>query len=1189
MTQITNEHRNPFFESESPDDFSVVGIVTSAANQSALHAFFDNVRANSNLTYLILQTAMEPKDTLALDELAAHARIPIYRADDNQELNRNCIYVLPQKWDGDLTADRVVSKEHEIVDDSRTSVNRFLFALSNSLGRYAVAVILSEDGLDGLDGLRGIDAVGLVHGLVVIEESPYARQLTAQVAALASDRLIPVLSAEEMPDQINAYVEFYSQFVEGTIADERAVLFSILKQGTGVDFSSYKQSSVLRRVHRRMQSQRVSTLGEYLALLRHDSDEVTSLYQELLIGVTHFFRDSQAFEFLGEVVLPRIIECRKVTKEIRIWVAGCSTGEEVYSIAMLLHPLVSAITVFSCKVFATDLDSKAIAVASRGIYAQGIAKQLTEKQLETYFTRVGQDYQVNRDIRDMVIFAQHNMLNDPPFSQIDLIACRNVLIYLNPEMQSYVLSLFHFALRPDGYLFLGPSESLGPLTDLFQRTESNVNIFQYKLAPQGTPLQTFRTSPQRYDAKDARKKKVLNRLRETDRLLQLDAVYTQLLEDYVAPFIIVDEHDDIVHINGEVGAYLVLPKGKPSHNLFRMIPNHLIHPMRTVLHKVRRDHTEMEYRSVVMDSEAHQDVVNLLVRPFDVPGREGQLTIFLFAPVEDKLPDMPLNGGETWHVDKHDDSQHVMDLQRELASVKATLNLTVEELAAAQEAFQTTNEELIVSNEELQSANEELQSINEEFMAVNSEYQHKIQELTELNDDLDNLFVSANIETLFLDSHMDIRKYTPAMAAHFNLREVDLGRSIHDMSHNLRYDTLAADIREVLSTHVVLEREVKDNSGRSFTLRLSPYQSLRELNEGVVLTLFDITALKHASERLLVFSYAIDQSPNFIVITDTDRQIRYANLAYEQISGFDSSTGSGEVLRLYSDRFSDDGLEEVWSAIGRGEQWHGELLNYKKSGEEYRESASLYAIKNRAGVITHFLKIAEDMTQRNETLEALQHSEIMSVIGQLAAGIAHEIRNPLTVLKGFTQLIERETQQKQYIQMMLSEFNHIESIITELLQLAKPHQTRFEVFNVLEPIRDVVMIMELQASLQNVRILVHGATPMPVVRGVPNQLKQVFMNVMKNGLEAMPRGGDLVVEVKWLDAQTIMIRFTDQGMGIPAHILSRIGVPFYTTKEDGTGLGLMVSQKIIDNHHGRLVINSTYGTGTTVDVILNAE
>jgi len=1185
MIQDAQTGENPSFEQEMPNHFSVVGIVTSPAHQAALHTFFDQIRKDSNLIYLIFRQYEQQDDTFALNDLAAHSPIPVYRAQYHQELRPNCVYILPPHWEGSVNAQRLTAKEPARSDDNGKMVDRFLFSLADSLGSYAIAVLLVED---GLHGLRGIDAISLVHGLMVMKESPEARQMISGDSESAAEHLIRILPVKEMPDQIADYIRFYSHDVKEMVSDERAVLFSILKQGTGVDFSQYKQASIFRRIHHRMQTKRISTLGEFISLLRSDSEEVSTLYNELLIGATHFFRDSNAFEVLAETVLPAIIERRRAEKQIRIWVAGCSTGEEVYSIAILLHTMMSELDGFDCKIFATDLDPEAIVIASRGRYAKEAAQHLSAKQLRTYFTRIGHDYQVNKEIRDSVIFARHNILNDPPFSQMDLITCRNVLIYLNPEMQRHVLSLFHFALKPDGYIFLGPSESLGTLAESFQPVDMRSNIFQYKRARQGLPLHAFRAASQIREEKNVRQHKILSRIRETDRLIQLDGIFTKLLEQYVSPFIIVDEEDDILHINGDARQYLVVPKGKPSHNLYHMIPDHWVYPMRTVLHKVRRDHHEIIYRNISRWDIEQQEVVNLVIRPFEMPGALGQLTILLFETNDERPSCTPVNQ-EVYYEENEHASQHITDLQHELASVKATLQLTAEELDAAHEEFQKTNEELIVANEELQSANEELQSINEEFIAVNSEYQHKIQELTDLNDDMNNLFVSTDMATLFLDSRMDIRKFTPAVTAYFNLKEVDMGRSIRDISHILKYDTLTQDIQQVLLTHEGLEREVQDSIGRSFNVCLSPYRSIRESNQGVVITLLDITELKKSSEQLLIFSYAIEQSPSCIMIVDTARQIRYVNMKYEQLTGFRADDVKGKILRLYSDHLSDEAMEEVWATVSQGQQWQGELLNRKKTGEEFHETVTLLPIKSREGTITYFLKIAEDLTERNETLEALQHSEIMSVIGQLAAGIAHEIRNPITVLKGFTQMLEPKIEQKHYIQIMLSEFNRIESIITELLQLASPHQSHFQMCNVLALLRDVVMFMEPQALLKNVHIVIPEMAPVPLVRGVPNQLKQVFMNVVKNGVEAMPYGGELSIKVIWVDLQTMMIQFTDQGMGIPAHILPKIGVPFYTTKEDGTGLGLMVSYKIIENHHGSLAIKSTLGKGTTVEITLHAE
>jgi PAS domain S-box-containing protein len=546
-----------------------------------------------------------------------------------------------------------------------------------------------------------------------------------------------------------------------------------------------------------------------------------------------------------------------------------------------------------------------------------------------------------------------------------------------------------------------------------------------------------------------RNSKVIARLKETEELIKLDNIYIKLIEEYVAACIIVDENNEIIHISGNANKYLMIPKGKPSHNLFKMLPGILSVPVGTAINKARKEQKEVVLKYIHFIPDAIPESMNLIVKPFGIHGENDKLTIIFFQKIED------------------------------------TLQATIEEL-------ETSNEEFQASNEELQSTNEKLQSFNEELMAANSKYQAKIQELSELNNDMTNFFVSA-----------------------------------------------------------------------------------------------DITEIKKKNAELTVLAYAIQQSPGSIAITDKDRNIKYINTKYTEQTGLALEEVIHSKLELYSDQLSSEQLIDVWKEVASGKKWMGELQNKYRNGEKFYEMVTLLPITNLKGEITHFLKTSEDIMEQKHTLELLHKSEMLSAVGQLAAGVAHEIRNPLTALKGFTKLLEPVTEKKHYIEIMSSELERIEMIINELLILAKPQKLHYEKQDVLHILKDVIMLLEPQALLNNVDILTQFTTFVPIVNCIPNQLKQAFVNIFKNAIEAMPRGGDLIIKVNLLEKKRIIVSFIDQGVGIPQHKIPKLGDPFYSTKENGTGLGLMVSYKIIENHKGKINIKSVLGKGTTVEIIFN--
>jgi two-component system CheB/CheR fusion protein len=1186
MSNKVNPESDSFQLLKSNEDFTVVGILASPVQLEALEHFFNQMIPVSGLAFIIAQHGSASNQQFPLDLIARFTMMEVFQVEESMEIRQNGVYLLPPSRAFEVHLGKLILTD---VDNfpSVMLADRFMMILANSFGNKAISVLFS---FDRVDGLRGIEAINKVNGIVMVEETKLSTGLIRSEITL--DQIEYVLSAQEMPWHILEYIKFYMNHTKESIEVERSTLFTILKMATGVDFSLYKQASILRRIQRRLGMQGFQTLHEYNRFLTENADEVAALQKDLLIGVTHFFRDSDAFSIIKEKVIPQIINQRAEDKQIRIWVAGCSTGEEVYSLAILLHQyLETQVEEYNVKIFATDLDKDSIQYASKGTYSEKISKSIEPEYLNAYFTQQGTEYQVNKEIRQMVIFAQHNILKDPPFIQLDLITCRNMLIYLQPSMQRKVISLFHFSLKSDAFLFLGPSETLGKLSNLFKSVDSKWNIYQYKEMNKWLSSNTFGNINSIHEKKMTHKIKAISGLK-TDPILKMDTIYTKLIEDYVGTCIIIDENNDIIHINGNASQYLTIPIGKPSHNLFNMIPEQLSIAIRTAIHKVRKEQIEVIYPDILIKSTGRVHSINLTTKLFNVNSSNEKLIIIFFDEITEQkdITDEYKKKEERdqifFQMD-HSIIQHIKDLDQELFQVKESLQTTIEELETTNEEFQASNEELIVANEEMQSTNEELQSVNEELMAVNNEYQYKIEELTEVNNDMSNLFQSSKLAMLFLDVNMSIRKFTPAITREINLMDFDIGRPLSDISHHLKYDFLIVDAKLVLQTFTTIEKEIQSKGGTWYSIKISPYRTLDQSVEGVVISLIDITEMKKTSEKLLVLSYAIQQSPGSIIITDVEKSIHYMNNRYSEQTGYQLEDLVNTKLALYSDDLTAEQLLEIWDHVQTGEKWVGELMNKRKNGESFAELVTLMPIKDEDNHIIHYLRVSEDITEQKNTLELLYKSDMLSVVGQLAAGIAHEIRNPLTALKGFTKLLEPDTKKKNYIEIMTSELNRIETIISELLMLARPQMLHFDKRNILDILKDVIMLLEGQAILSNVEIITKFSEELPLIQCVQNQLKQVFINIVKNGIESMPQGGDLIIKAKLLDDNKILISFTDHGVGIPENKIPKIGDPFYSTKENGTGLGLMVSYKIIENHQGTIEIKSIVGKGSTFDIILN--
>jgi two-component system CheB/CheR fusion protein len=1059
--QLTNESGPTI---DRVKEFSVVGIAVSPSKLGALKQFLDHLDIENGLSYVIAQIGPAKSRTIQIKQLSKHTEKKIFFAENNMELLPDCIYLIPPQHDIDFRAGIILlTKCSADSHPANMPADRFMKALVKGYGSNTIGILFAGN---GIDGTIGINAIAQGNGLIMVEEKNSNNPVHLTGSDIEIDRTDYILSPQDMPQHIIEYIEFYINQTKESIDVEMKTLFSIIKQQSGTDFSEYKQASVMRRIQRRMAIQQFQYLKEYNKYLYQHEDEVIALQKDLLIGVTEFFRDPVAFAILETNVIPAIFERQQQDKQIRVWVPGCSTGEEVYSIAILMKKyMVQTEQNFEIKIFATDLDKDAIQTASKGIYSDDISKNVEPDILKTYFTLYDNKYKVNKDIRQMIIFAQHNLLTDPPFIQLDLVSCRNMLIYFQPDAQRKVISTFNFSLKTEAFLFLGPSESLGKLTNLFFPLNNKWNIYQQKETKHLFVGSSLDLDNRENGKKLFHKNKIINRLKETEKIFKLDTIYTKLIEDYVATCIIVDKNNDIVHINGDVNAYLSIPMGKASLNLLKMVPEYLSIIIGAALHKARKEKKDVIYRNVAIKDTHKAHTIQLTVKSFTVNSTNEKLMILFIEDVtkrangesneEDKIE---LSFKTKGNMDKsiEDLDQELLIAKESLLALKQKLETSNEELETSIEELESTNDQLIVSNEELQSTNEELQSGNEELIAVNNEYQYKIQELTEINTDMSNFFNSTNIATIFLDKKLVIRKFTPAAAKEINLQKKQIGLPIGDLRHNFKYEHLATDARKVLLTGESIENEVQSLTGEWFIIKILPYLSndFNDLKEGVVITCINIT--------------------------------------------------------------------------------------------EQRLS-----------------RITEETGKINGNLELMHISEMLAVRGQLAAGISQEIQNPLLALKEFAKSNES----------MTSELNRIEVMINELLILAPPLKSKYANIDLVAILQDIVAKLEPQAVLNKVELLVKFSVPVLYFNCVQVQIKQLFINILSNGIAAMPQGGNLIVKVKVASDKTAVISFSDSGIE--------------SDVESSMELDMRVNNKIIENHQGAISIDKTSGGGKVVEIVLN--
>jgi len=1170
----------------------VVGIGASAGGLEALHAFFDHMQADTGAAFVIIQHLSPNYRSFMAELLQPHTRMQVHVAEHGMQLRPNNVYLIPPNRTMTLHEGKLQLFEKQ--GGLHLPIDLFFHSLALDCGPRAVAIVLSGT---GSDGSRGITSVKKHGGLIIAQDDRTAKFDGMPRSAMLTGLVDAVVPPAEMHERIAGHMQGREFDRDPELSDRRPplepteaeieALFVLLRDKTAIDFSEYKRAGVLRRIERRMAMNRMLDYGAYIRLLQTDEKEIALLHKDLLIGVTHFFRDPKAFDAIAHKVIPILFDNKRESREIRVWVAGCSTGEEAYSLAMLLQEHMNKIGAdYNVKIFATDLDKQSVEFASQGVYPQSIADSVPKELLSKYFTPRQDSYTINEDIRKKIIFAPHNIMIDPPFINMDLITCRNMLIYLQPKMQQRVISLFHFALNPRGFLFLGPSETIGRLGGLFTHYDKRWNIFQQNELPSGNTYNAIGFSDQLNESTGTKPAvEPAIHVRQWKRQRRTDDIMVTYMEEHFPPSVVVDDRLDVVHMAGSIDPFIALAKGKPSLNVYKMFPNHVAVAVVTAIHKVRKEGNEIVYRRF-KTGLADAPVVDLTIRPFSRRNKAySHLTIVIFAEPQSDEP-LPPSGDAELEQNVH---HRVLELEQELLRAEETLQIAIEDLETSNEELQATNEELVAANEELQSANEELQSVNEELLTVNSEYQMKIQELIDLNNDMDNFLVSTKIGTIFLDTDLCIRRFTPAATKEIHLLDIDIGRPISHIKHHFEYDDFLADAKAVMETSASIEKEVRSDQGRWYSLRMLPYRTADQLVQGVVITFVDITDLKLLNNELKIISYAIDHSPSIVVIADPDGVIRYVNPKFTQQTQYGKDDLADMRLQQLSRwEQSNESADEVWAKVRRGRKWTGQLPCMRKDGSSYWEELSLIPVHNDDGELIHVLKVAADITDQKKSEELLRKSEMLSAVGQLAAGIAHEIRNPLTSLKGFTKLIGTGRSNAKYLRIMTTELERIESIISELLMLSKQKPNDFLPHEINEILSDVKLLLDPQAILNNVDIAVELDPTLPPVFCNPNELKQVFINLLKNGIESMPRGGKLLVRTENVRDHKIRICIVDEGVGIPKEALARIGEPFYTTKEKGTGLGLMICYQIIETLQGTLRFESEPGAGTTVEIVLPA-
>ena len=835
--------------------FLIVGIGASAGGLEAMEEFFRHMPPSTGMAFVVVSHQHAGHVSLLPSLLGKCTAMPMVESADGMEVRPNCVYLAP----GGINLAMLHGTLHLMEPASQERVplpiDYFFRSLAEDQKHNAVGIILSGTGTDGTLGLRAIKAES---GLTIAQEPQSAKYQGMPRSAIAAGVVDVVKPAGGMSESLLAYAQSLRRpavpLPEHDGTQTLRKLFILLRDRTGSDFALYKENTIRRRIERRMHVHQIENLRQYLRFVMANPHELDALFQELLIGVTSFFRDPEAFEALAHKGLPALVEGKPDGAILRVWVPGCSTGEEAYSLAILMKEfLTQKKRRLTVQIFASDLDSRAIAPARAGLYPVGIAGDLTQERLQRFFTKEDHSYRVKKEIRDLVVFATHNVLTDAPFTKLDLLSCRNLLIYLETKAQQKLLPLFHYALKPNGFLLLGSSETIGWFDQLFTVIDRKGKLFR-RLAGAGA-LPTLLSYSGGFMHGPAEAHAEGERSHATARFPSIPDLIQQLLVSRYAPAsVVVNERGEVVYIHGHTGSYLEPAPGPPTHKLIEMAREGLQHDLALALHQAAGQDGEVVHRDVRMQAEVGVIPVTLIVKKIVEPEALQGLFLVTFDHARpDKIPARkgapmqaaaPLKKGES-------------ALRRELQFTKQRLQQTIEELQTSNEELKSTNEELQSTNEELQSTNEELetakeelQSLNEELVTVNSELQGKLDALADAHDDLQNLLNSTEVATIFLDNELRIKRFTTEAKRVSNLIAIDVGRPLSDIVSKLTYDRLPEDAQGVLQTLVLNEREVQAIDGTWFFMRILPYQTSRNTIEGLVMTFLDITKMKNA-ERVV--------------------------------------------------------------------------------------------------------------------------------------------------------------------------------------------------------------------------------------------------------------------------------------------------------------------------------------------------
>lgn len=1181
-----SEHSTETVPADSSESIPklIVGVGASAGGLEALEKLFEATPTNTGMSFVVVQHLSPDFKSLTDDILGRRTRLPIRVVEDGMAIRPDAIFLIPPRKDMIIRGGRLLLTDKDPGQFVALPIDHFFRSLAQEAGDRAVGIVLSGTGSDGSRGIRDIHDAG---GLVVVQDPESAKFDGMPRSAIDTGAADLTLTPEAIPDALLRHA--LTPHAPATPAPPPIgveAVFRLLRDGYGIDFTHYKPDTVARRLERRLALSEIAGIDEYVARLTTDPAELNLLYKDLLIGVTRFFRDEDAFVRLKRDVIPGLLTRLPPGEEFRAWVAGCATGEEAYSLAIVVRECMDAVNRSeSIKIFATDAHRASITTAGVGAFPESSIVDVGAERVARFFTRIAAGYQVTGDLRKSVVFTQHNVLKDAPFTNLDFVGCRNLLIYFQPTAQKRVLSLFHFALKTGGALFLGPSETPGEVSDEFEPVDHRWRVYRKKrdirLVPDIRPL-TIPVAPRPTPGSP------------TVPDPHMAGAYDSLLDEFMPPGILTNERGEVVQTFGGASKYLKFRDGRMTTDLLGLVDPELRTALTGALPRAIKELAQVTYKGLRVSPPEGDRIVNVTVRP--VRNRRAAVSHALVLIEDFGLPPLPAREPAR-EIDLGQASrEQILALEGELRYTKENLQAMIEEMETGNEELQATNQELTAANEELQSTNEELHSVNEELYTVNAEYQKKIGELTELSADMDNLLSSTEVHTIFLDRNLCIRKFTPKIAEAFNLLPQDVGRRIDHFTYTIDHPGLLTDLQAVLEQPLPVERQVRDRRGNWYLLRVLPYRAGLSI-AGVVLTLVDLSQVKQveaeARRKDEELSGILRNSPNWVSVRDLAGRYVMADESFKRAVGRDPL---GLTLHeLFPPEIADPLSEGDDRVLAEGAEVQAEVVVPLAEGPRTFLSVK-FPLRDEAGRITGVGGIKTDVTPIREAERIA--TEAVAQRDRFLAMLSHELRNPLAAVLNAAEIAGRatpmDTTPDRWLGVIVRRARHMARLVDDLLDVARFSQNKVElrrsVIDVGATVSEVLEEVGPWFDESGLTLTQQGPTDPLFVDGDPARLQQVQVNLLMNAAKYTPAGGQVWYDLS-RDNGHAVIRVRDTGVGLSPDMLAKVFEPFVQADETldraggGIGVGLTLVRSIVELHGGTVVATSD-GPGTGTEFIV---